>query len=142
MGIQHLLAVSTALTLWRAADQEVVDRLVVAATAGNLEMTLTLLAPEVVLVSDGGPTIHAARRPLITSPRVANFLLNLARGIPSVGDSIDMVAVNRTPDIIVPASQVPKVVMAFEFQDERMTRIWTILVPEKFRRPGNPPSLQ
>ncbi|WP_298209633.1 RNA polymerase sigma factor SigJ [Ferrimicrobium sp.] len=139
---KRLQAATAAPTPWRVTDEEMVHRLVVAVTAGNLEMTLSLLAPDVVLVSDGGPSIHAARRPVVTSPRVANFLLNLARRLPAVGDSVDIVTVNGTSGIIVHASQAPKVVMAFEFQDERVTRIWTILAPEKLRRLDNPPNLQ
>ena len=117
------------------------DRLVAALAAGDLETTLDLLAPDVVLVSDGGPTTHAARRPVVTAGRVANFLLNLARRLPPAGVEVDSVIVNGTPGIVVHAPSTPEVVMAFEVQGGRVARIWTVLAPDKLRRVGDPPTL-
>lgn len=139
---RRLRAPSTLPDSGRAADRRVVDRLVAALAAGDLETTLDLLAPDVVLVSDGGPTTHAARRPVVTAGRVANFLLNLARRLPPAGVEFDAVSINGTPGIVVHAPSTPEVVMAFDVQGGQVARIWAVLAPEKLRRAGNPPALR
>jgi RNA polymerase sigma-70 factor, ECF subfamily len=40
---------------------------------------LTLLAPDAVLMSDGGGKVLAARNPILGADRIARFLLGLAR---------------------------------------------------------------
>ncbi|MGC9221702.1 MAG: RNA polymerase sigma factor SigJ [Solirubrobacteraceae bacterium] len=116
--------------------------LVAVLAAGDIETTLDLLAPDVVLVSDGWSTTHAARHPVVTAERVANFLLNLARRLPPAGVAVDSVIVNGTPGIVVHAPSNPEVVMACEVQDGRVVRIWTVLAPEKLRRVGDPPTMR
>ena len=50
-----------------------------AVATGDVQGVLDRLAPDVVCTSDGGPHRRAARRPVVTAPRVARFLVNLGR---------------------------------------------------------------
>ena len=63
----------------------VADALVVALMAGDADRVLSLLAPGVVLVSDGGAEVRAARRPVVGPERVGRLLLNLARRTVELG---------------------------------------------------------
>ncbi len=60
-------------------DEDRLRRLAVALVEDDQDALLALLAPDVVLVSDGGPTQHAARRPVVGRDRVVRFLVNLTR---------------------------------------------------------------
>ena len=62
----------------RGRGQELADRFV-AALAGGSDGLVQLLAEDVVLYSDGGGKVHAARRPVCGRQRVATYVLRLAR---------------------------------------------------------------
>ncbi|WP_110180494.1 RNA polymerase sigma-70 factor [Nocardioides solisilvae] len=53
---------------------EIVERFRVAAGTGDLQQLLDLLAPDVVLVSDGGGRVQAALRPIVGVEKVLRFL--------------------------------------------------------------------
>jgi RNA polymerase sigma-70 factor (ECF subfamily) len=63
----------------RAEHDEVVSAFVAAAAGGDLAALLRTLDPAVVLTSDGGGVVNAARRPVEGPDRVARFLLGVAR---------------------------------------------------------------
>src|SRR5580704_8853539 len=52
------------------ASAELLVQLMESVLADNEERTLSLLHPDVVLISDGGPTRHAARQPVVGAERV------------------------------------------------------------------------
>ena len=60
---------------------------------GDLASLIAVLDPEVVLHSDGGGFVSAARRPVIGADRVARFLLGVPRLAPGA-----QIAPALTPD--------------------------------------------
>ena len=58
----------------RTEHQQVVDRFLAALQTGDLQVLLDVLAPEVVLVADGGGEVAAVRRPVVGRDRVATLL--------------------------------------------------------------------
>ena len=56
---------------------EVVQRFMAAATGGDVEALLEVLAPDVVLVSDGGGIRRAALRPIHTADKVLRWMLGV-----------------------------------------------------------------
>lgn len=58
-------------------QREVVDAFTAAAAGGDLARLVRLLAPDVVLRSDGGGRVRAALRPVVGADGVARFLLGL-----------------------------------------------------------------
>ena len=58
----------------RAEHQQVVDRFLAALRTGDLQVLLDVLAPDVVLVADGGGEVAAVRRPVVGRDRVATLL--------------------------------------------------------------------
>src|SRR4051812_6959172 len=64
------------------AEQEVVvERFLAAVRNGDVQGLLDVLAPDVVVVSDGGGVVAAALRPIEGASRVAAFLGSLARTV-------------------------------------------------------------
>lgn len=76
-----------------AEHDEVVRAFAAAARAGDLAALITVLDPEVVLRSDGGGLVSAARRPVHGADRVARFLLGALQKNPSA-EVLD----EQTPD--------------------------------------------
>lgn len=72
----------------RRVSREEHDRVVLAfaaaAQSGRLDELIAVLDPEVVLRSDGGGHVSAARRPVIGADRVARFLLGIGQKRPEV----------------------------------------------------------
>ena len=91
---------------------------------------LQLLAPDVVLVSDGGPHTHAARRPVIGPARVGRFVINVAKRVPPAVTA-EPCRINGTPGFVVRSGGAPLFTQAFEVVDGRITRIEIVSNPSK-----------
>jgi RNA polymerase sigma-70 factor (ECF subfamily) len=114
-------------------EQELVGALLATVARGDVEQVMTLLAPDIVMLSDGGAGQHAARRPVIGPDRVARIMVNLARRIPA-DTGIRLVHVNGEPGIVFRIDDRPALVLSFSFApDGRVLRIFGQLNPEKLR---------
>jgi RNA polymerase sigma-70 factor, ECF subfamily len=109
----------------------VADELVVALGNGAVERVLELLAPDVVLVSDGGTAARAARRPVVGADRVSRLLLNLARRGLGVAVSFRRAELNGAPGMVVLDGDNPVLAMVAAVEDGRVTAIWSVLNPDK-----------
>ena len=58
----------------RSEQQQVVERFLAAVTEGDLQGLLDALAPDVVLVADGGGIAQAVLKPVVGAKKVANLL--------------------------------------------------------------------
>jgi len=93
---------------------------------------MTLLAPDVVLLSDGGVARHAARRPVVGPDRVARLMVNLAQRRHDT--DIRLVHVNGDPGLVFRVDGRPDLVLSFSFApDGRVLRVFGQLNPEKLR---------
>jgi ketosteroid isomerase-like protein len=107
-----------------------VDEFVAALAVGDIDAALARLAPDVVLLSDGGPTRRAARRPVVGGRRVVRLLANLAlRFQGEIG--VEPATVNGDPGIILSMDGVRDTAVAFEVRDGRVAAIWLIRNPDK-----------
>ena len=66
---EHVAARRPRMPVERDEQQEVVDRFLAAVTTGDLQGLLDVLAPDVVVVADGGGVVAAARRPIAGAGR-------------------------------------------------------------------------
>ena len=71
---EHVAARRPRIQVDRAEQQQVVDRFLAALRTGDLQVLLDVLAPDVVLVADGGGEVAAVRRPVVGRDRVATLL--------------------------------------------------------------------
>lgn len=89
------------------------ESFVVAVAMGDRDAVLGLVAPDVVLVSDGGAARHAARRPVVGPDRVARFMINIAKRLVA-GATFELCVVNGSPGLLVRVDDRPDFVAAFD----------------------------
>jgi RNA polymerase sigma-70 factor (ECF subfamily) len=112
-------------------DQLRVAEAFLAATAvGDVDTVLSLLAPDVVLLSDGGRDHHAARRPVVGPHRVSRLMLSLAARMPPDA-VVELRSVNGSPGIVVRIGGTPAFVMAVEAAGGLVHGIKVIVNPDK-----------
>lgn len=121
-------------------QRQVVDSLIAALGAGDVEGAIAMVAPDVVLVSDGGATKRAARHPVVGADRVVRLLTNLIRRLgPRV--TLHQATVNGDPGFVAYLDEQLDQVVAFQVSGEasaqlpsdrpRVHAIWIIRNPEK-----------
>ena len=118
------------------ADRRLVDELLGAVATGDLVGVLGRLAPDVVCTSDGGPHRRAARRPVVTAPRVARLLINLSRRFDGRMDVVP-VSVNGDAGYVVELDGVVDQVLSCSVSDGRVTAIRITRNPDKLRLVGH-----
>ncbi|MFI8633708.1 RNA polymerase sigma factor SigJ [Microbacterium sp. NPDC077663] len=115
----------------RTRHDEVVAAFAAASATGRLDALVRVLAPDVVLVSDGGGAVSAARRPVRGADHVARFLLGLAQKQPTAvyepavtGDGLGFV---------IRLEGAVAAVATFATDGERITDVWMMRNPHKLR---------
>jgi RNA polymerase sigma-70 factor (ECF subfamily) len=111
-------------------ERRIVDELLAAVAHGDLQAILERLAPDVVLVSDGGPTRRAARRPIVGPAGVARFFVTFARRSYAHAHVVPAV-INGDPGIITYLGDKIDFVAAFEIAERGITAIWLVRNPDK-----------
>jgi RNA polymerase sigma-70 factor (ECF subfamily) len=99
---------------------------------GELEALQNVLAQDVVLWSDGGDKVAAARQPIFGASNVARFLLGITRTAPPDA-VVTPVRVNGDPGFRLDTSAGPFSVLALELRDERIAGIRIIVNPDKLQ---------
>lgn len=113
-------------------QQEAVDRFLAAIRLGDMQGLLDLLAPDVVVVSDGGGLAPAARRPIEGAERVAGFLIT---GVARLADfEAKTVWLNGSPAIRVDIGGELDTAVSLAIENGRITRIYAIRNPHKLAR--------
>jgi ketosteroid isomerase-like protein len=100
---------------------------------GDLQGLLDVLAPEVVLVSDGGGVKQAALRPIIGAEKVVRYF---AGGYGKIEGTVtsDHTVVNGNPALVVRLDGHIDGVMAIRVEDARITDLYYVRNPEKLTR--------
>jgi RNA polymerase sigma-70 factor (ECF subfamily) len=88
-----------------------------------------VLAPDVVLVADGGGVVSAARRPILGAEKVAAFLALLGRLAP--GAHLGDLWVNGEPAVRVDLDGALDSVVSVVVEGSRISRIYSVRNPEK-----------
>lgn len=79
----HVAARRPRMQVDRSEQQAVTERFLAAIGGGDIEALLAVLAPDVVLVADGGGIVTAARKPIVGALPVSKLLGRLARILPT-----------------------------------------------------------
>jgi RNA polymerase sigma-70 factor (TIGR02957 family) len=99
----------------------------------DLQGLLDVLAPDVVLVSDGGGVKQAALRPVVGADKVARFYLGGTAKIEATLTT-DPTVVNGNPALVVRLDGEIDGVMAIRVEDARITGLYYVRNPEKLSR--------
>jgi RNA polymerase sigma-70 factor (ECF subfamily) len=118
----------------RRAQREVTERFLAAAVGGDVESLLAALAPGVVLVSDGGGRVKAARRPIEGADKVARFLAAIAPlGADVPGLRVEVAEVNGVPGVVAWTDEGPFMALQLVVVDGLVEQVFYIGNPEKLR---------
>jgi RNA polymerase sigma-70 factor (TIGR02957 family) len=107
---------------------------------GDPQALLDVLAPEVVLVSDGGGVKQAALRPIIGAEKVVRFIfggLGKAEGALTAGPTV----INGNPALVVRLDGGVDGIIAIRVEDARITGVYYVRNPEKLSRVESETSL-
>ncbi|WP_246036769.1 RNA polymerase sigma factor SigJ [Cellulomonas telluris] len=117
-------------------DVAVLEAFVAAVAAGDPQRLVGLLAPEVVLVSDGGGKVSAARRPVHGAQDVARFVLGVA-GRADAGTRVELGTVNGGPGVLVHAGSRLDLALALGVDAQgRVTGVYLVRNPDKLGAPA------
>jgi RNA polymerase sigma-70 factor (ECF subfamily) len=119
-----------------ARQREVVDAFFAAARAGNFEALIGVLAPDVLLRADGGPTRPQATALLRGAEAVAGQALMFA----SPSAAVTPALVNGAAGVVITIDGRPVSVMGFTVVDGRIVGIDALADPDRLAALDLPPS--
>ena len=100
---------------------------------GDLQGLLNVLAPDVVLVADGGGIKQAALRPIIGAEKVVRFMAG-GLGKSEGALTVDSTVVNGSPALVVRLDGEIDGVLAIRVEDARIAGLYYVRNPEKLSR--------
>lgn len=127
---EHVAARRPRQEVSRTEQQAVVERFLAAVSGGDLQGLLDALAPDVVLVADGGGIAQAIVQPVTGAKKVANLL----RTFPKFGGGATIVptTLNGAPGaMIVGLEDGHDTAITFLVGDQGITRIYAVRNPTK-----------
>lgn len=116
----------------RARHDELVAAFAAAAATGELDRLVAVLDPDVVLRSDGGGVVSAARRPVRGADDVARFLLGLARKQPSA--EYAAAVTGDGAGVLIRMAGTVAALISLGTDGERITDVWIMRNPAKLTR--------
>jgi RNA polymerase sigma-70 factor (ECF subfamily) len=128
----HVDARRPRMQVSRTEQQEVVDRFLAAVTGGDLQGLMDVLAPDVVLVADGGGFAQAVRVPVSGAKKVANLLRPFPRV--AVSPVVGLLWLNGGIGMRIDDEVAGPTLVSLVIEDGRITRIYAMRNPHKLRR--------
>ena len=116
----------------RRAGEELAARFVGACATGDVAGLLELLAPDVVLWSDGGGKAKAAPRPVFGARRATRFLVNVAKRLPA-GVEVRLATLNGQPGIVIDEHGEPASAIVLDVLDGSICGVRIVANPDKLR---------
>ena len=113
-------------------QQRVVERFLEAIRGGDLHELLEVLAPDVVVVADGGGLVPAIRKPLMGNQHAARALATFNRH--AAGVTLSLVLLNGAPAVRVDPGGELDTAITFVVEGDRITHIHVIRNPHKLGR--------
>ena len=127
---EHVAARRPRMQVDRAQQEATLEKFMAAVTSGDVQRLVEVLAPDVVLIADGGGLVPAARKPLIGAERVVAFLARVA-------DLSDLVAttawLNGMPGALFNVAG-DHTAVGLVIENDLITRIYAIRNPNKLGR--------
>jgi RNA polymerase sigma-70 factor (ECF subfamily) len=116
-------------------QRAVTDRFLAAAAGGDIEGLVSVLAPNVTLLTDGGGKTRAALRPITGAAKVARFMAGIATrqylGTDVSAMRLDAAEINGAPGTLISAGGQPVAVLTMTVADHRVTAIQLLTNPDK-----------
>ncbi|MFJ9814758.1 RNA polymerase sigma-70 factor [Streptomyces sp. NPDC101151] len=135
---EHVAARRPRVQVSRPEQQAVVERFLVALRTGQLQELMELMAPDVVMIADGGGVVAAALAPIHGSGPVAKLLARANRVVAAF--TTTAVWLNGAPAGRLEFDGEPAAV-SLVVEDGRITRIYVVRNPRKLTRLDEPAEL-
>ena len=129
---EHVATRRPRMRVSRAEQEQAVERFLDALQSGDVHRLLEVLAPDVVLVADGGGVVLAARRPIEGAAQVARFLSGFAKAAP--GAQLDTVLLNGAPAFRVDLEGAADTAVSLVVEGGRISRVYAVRNPRKLAR--------
>jgi RNA polymerase sigma-70 factor (TIGR02957 family) len=129
----HVAARRPRIQVERAEQERVIERFLAALNTGDVQGLMDVLAPDVVLVADGGGVVTAAVRPIVGAEKLGAFL---AAGLAAVGPGLvgNPVWLNGAPGARIEIDGALAAAISLTVEHGRITRIYSIVNPHKLGR--------
>ena len=127
---EHVAARRPRMHVGRAEQRAAVERFLAAINTGEVQGLLEVLAPDVVLVADGGGLVPAARKPIVGADKVGALLLAGTTKLSAELAGTPM-WLNGTPGARVDIAGELAAAVSLTVENGRITRIYAISNPHK-----------
>jgi RNA polymerase sigma-70 factor (ECF subfamily) len=128
----HVAARQPRMPVNRTEQRQAVDRFLAALATGNLQALMDTLAPDAVLIADGGGIVSTVREPILGPKKIANLLGGFTRFAPTA--HIEAVVVNGAPGARILLDGTVDTVIGFAFDAGLISRIFAVRNPDKLHR--------
>jgi len=124
----HVAARRPRMAVSTSEQQEVVERFLAAVQGGDMQDLLAVLAPDVVVVADGGGIATAALRPIVGARAVAAFLVRAAS---NQNFDVKVAWLNGSPGVRIDLGGELDTAVSVAVEGGRITRIYAVRNPHK-----------
>jgi len=135
---EHVAARRPRVQVSQSEQQVVVERFMAALRTGQLQELMEVMAPDVVLIADGGGLVAAARTPIHGAERVVKLLARANRAVGAF--EATTVWLNGAPAGRIQVNGLLAAV-SLAIENGRVTRIYAIANPRKLTRLDEPAEL-
>ncbi|MEW2382725.1 RNA polymerase sigma-70 factor [Micromonospora sp. NPDC047707] len=120
----------------RARQAQVTERFLAAATGGDINMLMQMLAPDVTLWTDGGGKVRQAMHPVTGADRVAAWFAGIAtrpyQGVEPADMVVELVELNGRPGIVFSGGGRVIATLTLDLdEDGRIAGIHNVANPDK-----------
>ena len=126
----HVAARRPRMQVDRAEQQAAVEKFMTAISSGDVRSLVQVLAPDVVMITDGGGVVAAARKPIAGAQKVLAYLARAAQ-VPDFAATAAWF--NGMPGARIHVDGAPAAV-SLVVEDGLITRIYAVRNPDKLGR--------
>jgi RNA polymerase sigma-70 factor (TIGR02957 family) len=131
---EHVRARQPRFDTDRTAQREVTERFLAAAVTGDVATLLAAMAPDVVLIADGGGRVTAARRPIHGADKVARFLAAVGpQGVDLPGLRVEVADINGAPAVVAWTDDGPFMALQLVLAQGLVEQVLYVANPDKLR---------
>lgn len=118
--------------------RDVTERFLAAASGGDLNTLMELLAPDVTLWTDGGGKVRQARKPIIGADKVAAWLAGVSKvpyeGVAIADMRVELLEINGAPGLLFSGPDRVIATLTVDLaEDGRIRTIHNVANPDKLR---------
>jgi RNA polymerase sigma-70 factor (ECF subfamily) len=135
----HVAARRPRVRVSRSEQRAVVERFLVALRTGQVQDLMDVMAPDVVLIADGGGVAAAARAPIHGPELVARVLAGANRQV--AGYETATVWLNGAPAVRIESGGTLLSAVSFAVENGPVSRIYLMRNPHKLTRLEEPSEL-